>query len=443
MADDNPSSAGVGERRRRVPPPTIDLQATDVSAPAAPAADPDAARESPDAAPTMTDSAATGPAASQTAAPPAGGPGRRPASAWRLAAAGAIGAVLALAVAAVFWALARDGGEGNARLARIETQLGTLARTNAMISGAPADAKALDDLTQRLGRIEQTLTDRLAAVDREIRPLTDRLADLGRRNDAIMAATQVARDRADAAAKSLADVAQQLAALNAERARQPQVERADLDALAGRLASLETTTKAIGEQLARIANAAVAGNTRQAVLAIALNTAVERGAPYARELAAIDPAVAGAATLAALKPFAESGVPSPPALARELAALLPAAREAASGPPPGGFLDRLQANAERLVRIRPVGPAQGDDAGAILARLDAKAAEGDIAGALAEAGKLTAAVRAPLEPWIRRAQERNAALAAASALALRSLDVIRRPAAPAAQGPAPQGPSAR
>src|SRR6202035_5089769 len=149
MADDNPSSAGAGERRRRVPPPTIDLRATDVSAPAAVAADPDAARESPDAAPTMSDSAATGPAASQTTAPPAGGPGPRPGSAWRLAAAGAIGAVLALAVAAVFWALARDGGEGNARLARIETQLGTLARTNAMISGAPADAKALDDLTQR------------------------------------------------------------------------------------------------------------------------------------------------------------------------------------------------------------------------------------------------------------------------------------------------------
>jgi hypothetical protein len=431
MTDDNPGSGGAGERRRRVPPPpTIDLQATDLSP--APSTDAEAVRESADA--TMTTSPAQT-AASQTP-PPAGG--AAPAFPWRLAAAGLIGAALGVVVVLIGWALAGgDRGDDNTRLSRIEAQLGTLARTG----GAPADDKALGDLTQRLGRIEQALTDRLAAVDRELKPLADRLADLNRRNDEIVAATQVARERADAAAKSLADVAQQLATLNAERARAPQVERADLDALAGRLASLESGTKAIGEQLSRIANAAVAGNTRQAVLAIALNTAVERGAPYARELAAIDPAVAGAATLEALKPFAESGVPSPPALARELAALLPAARQAASGPPPSGFLDRLQANAERLVRIRPVGPAAGDDPGAVLARVDAKAAEGDIAGALDEASKLTATVRAPLAPWIRRAEERNAALAAASALALRSLDVIRRPAAAPAQTPATQAPA--
>ena len=94
-------------------------------------------------------------------------------------------------------------------------------------------------------------------------------------------------------------------------ARAPAVERSDLDTLTARLASLEAATKGIGDQLARITNAAAAGNTRQAVLAIALNTAVERGAPYGRELAAIDPANADSATLAALRPFAETGVPSP------------------------------------------------------------------------------------------------------------------------------------
>jgi hypothetical protein len=37
-------------------------------------------------------------------------------------------------------------------------------------------------------------------------------------------------------------------------------------------------------------------------------------------------------------------------------------------------------------------------------------------------------VRAPLEPWTKRAAAREAALAAAAALATQSLDVIRRPA---------------
>ena len=54
-------------------------------------------------------------------------------------------------------------------------------------------------------------------------------------------------------------------------------------------------------------------------------------------------------------------------------------------------------------------------------------ARADIAGAVADAAKLPAAVRAPLEPWLKRAAAREAALAAAAALAAQSLDVIRRP----------------
>jgi hypothetical protein len=42
-------------------------------------------------------------------------------------------------------------------------------------------------------------------------------------------------------------------------------------------------------------------------------------------------------------------------------------------------------------------------------------------------------VRAPLEPWIKRAGTREAALAAAAALAAQSLDVIRRPSQGAAK----------
>jgi hypothetical protein len=437
MENDKGKPAGaVDPRRRRVPPPTIDLEATDMSPPSDPghAAAPDSApSDSPPAeaaaaeSPPFESTAASAPADDPPPAarppdePPAAAPPAAPSGHARFvpnrsqAVAGALGAVLALIVAAGLWALLGTGGdqpgEIDARLTRMETQLGALSHA----APTPADTKALDDLNGRLGRIESTLT--------------DRLADLGRRGDETMASAHLARERADTAAKSLADVAQQLAQLNAERARAPAVERSDLDALVARLAGLEAATKGIGDQLARITNAAAAGNTRQAVLAIALNTAVERGAPYGRELAAIDPANAGSTTLAALRPFADTGVPSPAVLARELAAVMPAALKAADAPPPGGgFLDRLQANAERLVRIRPADQQQqGDEPSAILARLDAKAARGDLAGALVEAARLPASVRAPLEPWIRRAEAREAAVAAAAALASRSLDVIRRP----------------
>jgi hypothetical protein len=436
MENDKAKSAGaVDPRRRRVPPPTIDLEATDVSLPSdsGHAAAPDSVpSDSPPGAAAAVESPSVEtiasapmddppPANPPPAEPPAAGAPPGPSGpAWFVpnrsqAVAGALGAVLALIVATGLWALLGPGGDQpgdiDARLTRMEAQLGALSHA----APTPADTKALDDLNGRLGRIESTLT--------------DRLAELNRRGDDTMASARLARERADTAAKSLADVAQQLAQLNAERARAPAVERSDLDTLATRLASLEAATKGIGDQLARITNAAAAGNTRQAVLAIALNTAVERGAPYGRELAAIDPANAGSATLAALRPFAETGVPSQAVLARELAAVMPAALKAADAPPPGGgFLDRLQANAERLVRIRPADQQQqGDEPSAILARVDAKAARGDIAGVLAEAAKLPTTVRAPLEPWIRRAEAREAAVAAAAALAARSLDVIRRP----------------
>ena len=448
MADEDHKNGGAGEesRRRRMPPPTIDLKATDVSPPTQPAQ-----AAAPD--PVASESAATGPAATEAAPdgtspaePAASGPehAAEPAEprrwsgpGWANLAAGALGAVVALIIAGGGWALLGPGGDQpgdlNARLSRIEAQLGTLARPTA--APAAGDAKSLDDLTRRLGRIEQTLTERLATVDREIKPLADRIADLGRRDDETVAAARLARERADAAAKSLAEVAQQLSQLNAARANAPAVERADLDALASRLAGLEASTRQIGDQLTRIASASNPSNTRRAVVALALNAAVERGAPYRRELAALDPASVGQSAVDALKAFADTGVPSAAALARELAAVMPEARKAADVPGSGGgFLDRLQSNAERLVRIRPIAQESqpGDEPAAVLSRVEAKTARGDIAGALAEAAKLPAAVRAPLEPWIKRAEAREAALAGAAALAAQSLDVIRRPSQGAA-----------
>ncbi len=447
MTDQPGDTGGAGEppRRRRVPPPTIDLEATDVSPPTAPdsappedsAAAPAGADPAPGEAPAAaagTDDSPEEPRRRET--PP--GAKDNPSGGvpiWSLAAAATLGAALVLIAAAGLWTWLVPAGDAqsdlNARLTRIEAQLGTLSRAPSAPAPGTSDTKSLDDLSQRLGRIESALGERLAAVDREIKPLADRLADLGRRDDETLAAASLARERADAAAKSLADVAQQLSALNAARANAPAVDRADVDALAARLASLEASTKQIGNQLGRITTASSPGNTRRAVVALALDTAVGRGGPYGRELAALDPADAGPGALDALKPFADTGVPSAATLARELAAVMPEALKAIEVPRSagGGFLERLQSNAERLVRVRPIAhaPQAGEDPAAVLSRVEAATARGDIAAALAEAAKLPATVRAPLDPWIKRAEGREAALAAAAALASQSLDVIRGP----------------
>ena len=93
------------------------------------------------------------------------------------------------------------------------------------------------------------------------------------------------------------------------------------------------------------------------------------------------------------------------------------AKLAGAQAPSGGFLERLQANATRLVKVTPVDAPPGDDASAVLARLEVEAAHADIAGALADLAKLPEATRAPAQGFIAKARAREAALAAARDLA--------------------------
>ena len=135
---------------------------------------------------------------------------------------------------------------------------------------------------------------------------------------------------------------------------------------------------------------------RLVVVASTLNAAVERGAPFAAELAAAQAAAPDAKALAALEPFAKSGVPSTAALARELTALMPAlAKAVGTSSRDGGILDRLKANAEKIVRVRPIDEATGDDPVAVVRRIEMRAEQGNIAGALAEIAKLPEPARAP------------------------------------------------
>jgi hypothetical protein len=83
----------------------------------------------------------------------------------------------------------------------------------------------------------------------------------------------------------------------------------------------------------------------------------------------------------------------------------------------GGILERLQANAEKLVRITPVEAPAGSDPSDVLARIETAAARGDISNALSDLGKLPDKVRAPAKDWIAKAKAREAALAAAQSFA--------------------------
>jgi hypothetical protein len=382
-----PQDAGSGPRRRKRVAPTIDLTATEMP--------------SPEAAPPPRSDPPPAPAQEPPAEARSGGP-----ISLATLVAGVAGAATVTLVLVALWL---------AGLLPVRTVVST--DTGAQVS---VDTKAIDALTLRVSKIEGTISklpagdagvaERLAAADSAMKSLGIALTALNRRSDDTAATASQARERADAAAKAVTNLraSVQDAAKNSSAGISP----VELDALQKRMAALEQSAKAARDDIAKASSADIAA--RLALSAAGLRDAVASGAPFAAELAQAKSLGADDKTLAALAPFATAGVPTAPALAQELRALLPAMLKISGAQAPeSGFLERLQANAGRLVRVRPVDAPPGDDASAVLARLELDAAKADIAAALADLGKLADATRAPAQAWIAKAQARQAALAAA------------------------------
>src|SRR4029077_13610944 len=116
----------------------------------------------------------------------------------------------------------------------------------------------------------------------------------------------------------------------AKRAAQAGVARSDLDALAARIAALESAVKTLADDVKHQTATADDRAARFTIAAEALRAAVERGAPYQPELAAVKSLGADQSASAPLEPFAGSGVPGVADLARELASLTPALQQAAA-----------------------------------------------------------------------------------------------------------------
>jgi hypothetical protein len=138
------------------------------------------------------------------------------------------------------------------------------------------------------------------------------------------------------------------------------------------------------------------------------------------------PLASDAGVLAVLEPFAASGVPTDAALGQELAATLrPMLRAAPEPKHDGGFLDRLQANAEKLVRIRPIDETGSDERNAVLARIVQRAEHANIAGARAELAKLPVAERAMAEKWVAKVEARDKALDTSRRLAVDAIAALK------------------
>jgi hypothetical protein len=428
MADKRTTPESGASRRKRAAP-TIDLTATEVpgAAAAASAPPPTSEADPPPPPPPEQPAPDTEPApAAQATSPDVAPPSMFSAPA---VAAGVAGAAAVTLVLFGLWLSGlvpiRYAGSTatRARVTALEMELHELQKRP---PGA-VDTQAIDALNGRVAKIEEAvgkisagdprLVERITAADNAMKALGLSLTALSRRSDDIAGNAAQALAQAEAAEKAVTELRTSLRDVAKDASAGP--SSAELDALQKRIAGLEQSAKTAREEIAK---AGVADTAARLVLsASSLRDAVLGGAPYAAALAQAKSLGADGKILAPLEPFAASGVPTPTALAQELRALLPGMiKTSGAQAPAGGFLERLQANAGQLVHIRPVDAPPGDDASAVLARVEVATAHADIGAALGELGKLPEAVRAPAQAWIKKAEARQAALAAARMFAAQS-----------------------
>ncbi|OPZ00918.1 hypothetical protein A5906_22635 [Bradyrhizobium sacchari] len=386
MADDKPEDAGLAPDtgRAKRTPPTIDLEATDVST------QPQEAVGEPEAQP-ATEQAAHEQANVEEAKPesqpesaeeqPSVAPASRPISPWVIAPFS--GAVAAAIVIGVGWML-----------------------------GWPA-VQAPPAAPQVTSATVDALSGRVAAVEAKAgKPVAD--PAMAARIDALeKSASGLRSDIANLRAQS----DKTASALNDTRSAPP-TNAPDIAALTERLAQLERASKTERAELAqqgeKIADARARDDKplRFVVAAALLDVAVRHGDPYQSQLSTARSLATKPDMLKPLDAFASSGIPTPVALSRELLNIVPKLSPPAEAPPANaGIVERLQAGASKLVRIERT-DGVGNDRGAIVARVTAAALRNDFVEARRELKTLPQADRAPAQAWLDKADARDAALAA-------------------------------
>jgi hypothetical protein len=393
MTSESDGTSGSGSGR---PPPTIELKATEVDPPATQSAK------------AKTESKVESGTQDTVTAKPAANAG-----VLTHAISAAVGAIAAALILVALWLAGFFGARD-------------------IIDSQTASSSTGSDITARLDKIERAIqaqkpdtlapaiSNRLTAVEMQAKMLGDSTATLNRRIDDIAATAQAAQKQAASAAA---------AAEAAKGAGQAGVQPGDLAALSSRIGALESTVKTLSEQVAHPATG-VDQAVRLTVAAQALQAAVERGAPYQAELKAVQALGAAPNATAPLQAFAAGGAPRAEALAHDLAALLPALRKATDTTPADAtFLDKLKANARNLVQITPVDAPPGNDPAAVITRIEIDANRADIGGALREIAALPDRAKPIAADWAKKAQAREAAIAASRNITAGAVAALSQPAA--------------
>jgi hypothetical protein len=391
MVEDMPEDEGLAleSGRAKRAPPTIDLEASEVSGETRKGAD--------DAQPEHVSEQSSSQASSSQASSPRQ-PSAAPISPWVIAAAS--GAVAAALVIGVGWMLGWPAVPATPAATQI-------------------NAAVIDDLSARVAAVE-------SKTNKPATPAPDpasaaRIEVLEKSIASLRGEVAGAHAQSEKLAAALNDVK----ATPRDSSGAP-----DLTDINARIAGLERATRAQSAEAVQ-ENAKPADDVplRRVVASALLDVQVRIGEPYPAALAAAKSLAPSPDALKALDAFAARGVPSPAGLSRDLLTLVPklsppAPENATTG---SGLVERLQAGAAKLVRIERTDTV-GNDRGAVVARATAAALRNDSNEARRELNTLAPADRAAAQAWLDKCDARDAALAASRQFAAEAMAALAKPA---------------
>ena len=293
-------------------------------------------------------------------------------------------------------------------------------------SRGPASAPAPDQLApNQLAPLERRIAalEQRPAAPRPAEPVPAAAdpAEIRALNERVAALETAVKTVGDSAAAALAS-----ANRAAEASARPLPPPVDLQPLDKRLAAIEAREAPMATMAQRSQAAGLA------VVAQSIAQAVDQGAPFESGVAAAASLGAEPGKLAPLQAVAKTGAPTARSLARLWAGASSAALDALQQPEGDqGWLDKLKAGAARVVRVRPVGEASGEDPAALAARIEAALGRGAVGEALASWMKLPEPARTASQAFGVAAGQQVAAQEAARALTSGALaDLARSKGAP-------------
>jgi hypothetical protein len=307
---------------------------------------------------------------------------------------------------------AANGSAGDA--AENDELLARIAELEARLESIGTGESAVSDVQAEIARLDTAIAEARSEARGELSQLTDQLAS-GASGDGAASAAQAQKittleETSSEISSNFADLQNELGSFQSDIGTQISslseavtASQTQLEDVSAGLSDLESQVASVSEQVS--AQSSGRERAEAALTAAALTTAIESGQGFAEPLAAFATMVGESPSVEALRPYAESGVPTLASLQADFGAVVDEIL-AATKPQAEGVGNKFMSNLQSLVTVRPAGEVEGEGPRAIVGRMTAALQNGNLDRVLSEAETLPEAGQAAASEFLGKVRAR-------------------------------------